>query len=308
MHPDLHISDIPHGWQMKLTDKVAEYMQNHFWEEVFKCPHALPHTSIPIPLLCRADRIIPVIIEAYKHPVWHSKTQDIVASLQYNEITTPAVIINTNGTTRLWYLLGAITQTYQNDIWNSLHCLQGPLAESVNHSHPRGWRNNGILFCQVADIKGSLNLSPAWQLPNFHPEVSRLLKSQNAHNGVHRWVNRMSKFHALLSGTLSMIHPHMYAAGHEVFIRLNDSAKQRKDADMQLILPIRNLVYNSMSIMVNCTTPYHTDINGWEPWLDMLIMSMVWDTAMGIVHASHTICDRMYISQLAYHYVVPHIF
>ncbi|KAI5989507.1 hypothetical protein EDD15DRAFT_2171287, partial [Pisolithus albus] len=43
------------------------------------------------------------------------------------------------------------------------------------------------------------------------------------------------------------------------------------DADMRSILPIWNSVYNSMSIMVNRATPYHTDVNGREPWLDMLI-------------------------------------
>ncbi|KAI6106026.1 hypothetical protein EV401DRAFT_1873690 [Pisolithus croceorrhizus] len=41
---------------------------------------------------------------------------------------------------------------------------------------------------------------------------------------------------------------------------------------MSSILPIWNSVYNSMSIMVNCATPYHTDVNGWQQWLDMLIM------------------------------------
>ncbi|KAI6101889.1 hypothetical protein F5141DRAFT_1008665 [Pisolithus sp. B1] len=41
---------------------------------------------------------------------------------------------------------------------------------------------------------------------------------------------------------------------------------------MSSILPIWNSVYNSVSIMVNHTTPYHTDINGWQQWLDMLIM------------------------------------
>ncbi|KAI6022837.1 hypothetical protein PISMIDRAFT_101035, partial [Pisolithus microcarpus 441] len=103
---------------------------------------------------------------------------------------------------------------------------------------------------------------------------SKLLKSWNTYNGVRRWVNDMTKFHALLSGMLSIIHLHMYAAGHEVLIHLNNIAKQQEDMDMGLILPIWNSVYNSMLIMVNHATPYHTDItdiNGWEPWLDMLI-------------------------------------
>ncbi|KAI6156314.1 hypothetical protein EDD17DRAFT_1489456, partial [Pisolithus thermaeus] len=44
------------------------------------------------------------------------------------------------------------------------------------------------------------------------------------------------------------------------------------DTDMSSILPIWNSVYNSVSIMVNHATPYHTDVNGQQQWLDMLIM------------------------------------
>ncbi|KAI5990946.1 hypothetical protein EDD15DRAFT_2197737 [Pisolithus albus] len=120
-------------------------------------------------------------------------------------------------------------------------------------------------------------------LPNFHPEVSKLLKSRNAHMGARGWVNDMSEFHSLLSGTLSVIHPRMYEAGREVLIRLNDLANRRDDADMRSILPIWSSVYNSVSIMVNRATPYHIDINGREPWLDMLVTvehtSVGWDDA-----------------------------
>ncbi|KAI5982372.1 hypothetical protein EDD15DRAFT_2180955 [Pisolithus albus] len=40
---------------------------------------------------------------------------------------------------------------------------------------------------------------------------------------------------------------------------------------MSSVLACWNSVYNSVSIMVNCATPYHTDVNGREPWLDMLV-------------------------------------
>ncbi|KAI6040141.1 hypothetical protein EDC04DRAFT_2567478 [Pisolithus marmoratus] len=42
---------------------------------------------------------------------------------------------------------------------------------------------------------------------------------------------------------------------------------------MSSILPIWNSVYNSVSIMANCTTPYPRDVNGCQQWLDMLIMA-----------------------------------
>ncbi|KAI6096351.1 hypothetical protein EDD16DRAFT_1500475, partial [Pisolithus croceorrhizus] len=75
------------------------------------------------------------------------------------------------------------------------------------------------------------------------------------------WVDEMSKFHALLLGTLVVIHPCMYASGQE----------QWGDTDMSSILLIWNLVYNSISIMANPATPYHRDVNGQQQWLDMLI-------------------------------------
>ncbi|KIK24320.1 hypothetical protein PISMIDRAFT_10309 [Pisolithus microcarpus 441] len=81
----------------------------------------------------------------------------------------------------------------------------------------------------------------------------------------------MSECHSLLSRTLAVIHPRMYAAGREALIHLDLEAKQREDTDMSSILPSWNTVYNSVSIMVNRATPYHTDISGQEPWLDMLV-------------------------------------
>ncbi|KAI6013891.1 hypothetical protein EDC04DRAFT_2579007 [Pisolithus marmoratus] len=86
-----------------------------------------------------------------------------------------------------------------------------------------------------------------------------------------QWVDRMSNIHALLSGTLTVIHLQMYAAGWEALIWLSMEARAQEDMDMSSILQIWNSVYNCTSIMVNCMTPYHTDINGWEPWLDMLM-------------------------------------
>ncbi|KAI6029007.1 hypothetical protein EDC04DRAFT_2572719 [Pisolithus marmoratus] len=110
------------------------------------------------------------------------------------------------------------------------------------------------------------------QPPDFHPEVSKLLKLGEESNSAWQWVNQMSEVHALLSRTLAVIHLQMYSAGWEALIQLDMKAKQQEDADMSSILPSWNAIYNSVSIMVNHTTPYHTDINGWEQWLDMLLM------------------------------------
>ncbi|KAI5991274.1 hypothetical protein F5J12DRAFT_786352 [Pisolithus orientalis] len=63
----------------------------------------------------------------------------------------------------------------------------------------------------------------------------------------------------------------MYADGREALIHLGKQAEQWADSDMSSILPIWSSMYSSMSVMVNQATCYHRDINGWDPWYDMLV-------------------------------------
>ncbi|KAI6022312.1 hypothetical protein BKA83DRAFT_4493585 [Pisolithus microcarpus] len=167
----------------------------------------------------------------------------------------PTAVLDGNGNIKLWYLPGAIDHIYQKDVWDLLNVLRVPLEESLKKSCTHGWRNDQLLFCETADITGSIDLLPGWYQqghgpPNFHPEVSRLLKSGWDGNGAS-------------SGWIKW---------REALIHLNLEAKRREDTDMSSILPSWNTIYNSMSIMVNRATPYCTDINGWELWLDMLVM------------------------------------
>ncbi|KAI6097425.1 hypothetical protein EDD16DRAFT_1527593 [Pisolithus croceorrhizus] len=261
---------VPTGWRMQLTDKIADYMKSCFREEVLTGQHALPDISIPLLL-----------------------TKETAESLQYPEIMVLTVIVDGSSNVKLWYLPGTLDGGHQRQIWNSLSRMVVPLKDSINPSGMGRWWKDKALFQEIVDLKGSIDLSPGWyqqgrgvrdssfhnlcvgdmgQPPNFHPEVSRLLKSGREQNRTWEWVDEMSEFHVLLSGTLMVIHPHMYASGREVLIRLGADAQQRGDTDMSSILPIWNLVYNSISIMANCTTPYHRDVNGQQQWLDMLIM------------------------------------
>ncbi|KIK14193.1 hypothetical protein PISMIDRAFT_17451 [Pisolithus microcarpus 441] len=142
----------------------------------------------------------------------------------------PTVVLDGNGNIKLWYLPGAIDHIYQKDVWDSLNVLRAPLEESLKKSRTHGWRNDQLLFRETADIIGSIDLSPGWYQqghgpPNFHPEVSRLLKSGWDGNGVRQWVDQMSECHSLLSGMLAVIHPWMYAAGREALICLDLEAK-----------------------------------------------------------------------------------
>ncbi|KAI6015334.1 hypothetical protein F5J12DRAFT_717641 [Pisolithus orientalis] len=56
----------------------------------------------------------------------------------------------------------------------------------------------------------------------------------------------------------------MYADGREALICLGEQADQWVDSDM-------SSMYSSMSVMVNWATCYHRDINGQDPWYDMLV-------------------------------------
>ncbi|KAI6041602.1 hypothetical protein EDC04DRAFT_2601542 [Pisolithus marmoratus] len=135
------------------------------------------------------------------------------------------MVLDENGNIKLWYLPGAINHIHQvinsqylniarysntskKNVWDSLNILRSPLEKSAKKSRKRGWRKD--------------------QPPDFHPKVSKLLKSGKERNGARQWVNQMSEVHALLSGTLAVIHPRI-------------------------------------------ATPYHTDMNGREQWLDMLV-------------------------------------
>ncbi|KAI6026874.1 hypothetical protein BKA83DRAFT_4491309 [Pisolithus microcarpus] len=235
------MSQVPHGWRMQLMDRVAEYMRSRFWEEVFTGQRTLPNISIPVPLRIHAEQSAHSS-KVTVHATQHGKTRDIVASLEYDEITDPTAVLDGNGNIKLWYLPGAIDHIYQKDVWDSLNVLRAPLEESLKKSRTHGWRNDQLLFRETADITGSIDLSPGWYQqghgpPNFHPEVSRLLKSGWDGNGARQWVDQMSECHSLLSGTLAVIHPWMYAAGREALIRLDLEAKRREDTDMSSILP-----------------------------------------------------------------------
>ncbi|KAI5987975.1 hypothetical protein F5J12DRAFT_698526, partial [Pisolithus orientalis] len=158
----------------------------------------------------------------------------------------------------------------QADIWNCLHLLREPLWESIKAS-PQAWQMDKSYFHNNAELKGTINLSPAWFQQGHGVEASQLLISRTENTSTREWVDQMSDTNALLSAILHVIHPQMYADGREVLIHLGKQVEQQVDSDMSSILPIWSSTYSSMSVMVNWATCYHRDINGWDPWYDMLV-------------------------------------
>ncbi|KAI6019930.1 hypothetical protein F5J12DRAFT_780975 [Pisolithus orientalis] len=171
--------------------------------------------------------------EAYHYPInvrknRGGKTCNAEAAERYMEVTEPSILVTNSNTICIWYLLDALSPKRRANIWNHLHLLREPLQESIKAS-PQAWWMDKSYLCNNAELKGAINLSPAW--------------FQQGHG----------------------------VDGREALIHLGKQAEQQVDSDMSSILPIWSSMYSSMSMMVNQATCYHRDVNGWDPWYDMLV-------------------------------------
>ncbi|KAI5999886.1 hypothetical protein F5J12DRAFT_784642 [Pisolithus orientalis] len=178
---------------------------------------------------------MPIAAQSMSGKNWGGKTCNAEAAERYTEVTEPSILA---------------------DVWNCLHLLREPLQESIKAS-PQAWQMDKSYFCNNAELKGAINLSPTWFQQghgpqNGFPEASWLLKSRMENTSTREWVDQMSNTNALLSAILHVIHL-------EALICLGEQAEQQADSDMSFILPIWSSTYSSM------------DINGWDPWYDMLV-------------------------------------
>ncbi|KAI6046546.1 hypothetical protein EDC04DRAFT_2597987 [Pisolithus marmoratus] len=267
----------------EFTEMVATYMQQCFLEEVCKETRALPDLSLPFPMVCEADHIIAIIVAAYNNQgkpynigYTAADPQASNLSLSFSEVTSPMLFIDSYGGIILWYLPGAISKANQIAIWKSITQLRAPLMQSIKQYRTCSWQNDTNYFHESTNLKGTINLSPVWFQqghgpPKHCPEVSHLLKTRTGAEGLCGWLADMTSIHALLSRTLMVIHPWMYDTSKQVLAHLAMKANNEANINMVSALSIWNTVYSSMSIMVNCATPYHMDANGWKPWLDMLL-------------------------------------
>ncbi|KAI6003268.1 hypothetical protein F5J12DRAFT_783694 [Pisolithus orientalis] len=221
------MSKTPHRWQMELTDCIASYMKARFQEE------------------------------AYHHPInigknWGGKTCNAEAAERYTEVTEPSILVTDSNTICIWYLPDALSPKRRANIWNCLHLLREPLWESIKAS-PQAWQMDKSYFCDNAELKGTINLSPAW--------------FQQGHGVAPKWLP------GSLMAAQIQDRKHFYKGmdGREALIHLGKQVEQRVDSDMSSILLIWSSTYSSMSVMVNQATCYCRDINGWDPWYDMLV-------------------------------------
>ncbi|KAI6146447.1 hypothetical protein BKA82DRAFT_4015953 [Pisolithus tinctorius] len=126
------------------------------------------------------------------------------------EVTEPSILVTDSNNICIWYLPNALSPKRRANIWNCLHLLREPLWESIKAS-PQAWQTDKSYFCNNAQLKGAINLSPAWFQQGHGPkngflEVSWLLKSRTENTSAREWVKQMSDTNALLSAILHVIH------------------------------------------------------------------------------------------------------
>lgn len=173
--------------------------------------------------------------------------------------------------------------------------MAGPLCRSISTAPGGSWRASDSFFRPGAELRGAINLSPAWfqqgrnvgkisnlskvvvnrndfeQSTDFEPEVSALLKTGRDSLHTRGWLSAMKDHAALLTACLAIMHPDMYLAGREAMLKLGKWTEDNEQADMSSILPIWPSVFSVVSVMVNRMSPLHTDMNGRPQLFDLLV-------------------------------------
>jgi hypothetical protein len=110
-----------------------------------------------------------------------------------------------------------------------------------------------------------------FQTPEFFPETSSTLKSNNRDGGGRAWLDEIKDSAALLSGILSVVHPELYKVGSEALVRLGQGGDEVGiDPDRLAILPAWPTVFSGMSVISCRETPAHRDVQSRVQWYDIL--------------------------------------
>ncbi|KIK72969.1 hypothetical protein PAXRUDRAFT_21381 [Paxillus rubicundulus Ve08.2h10] len=163
-----------------------------------------------------------------------------------------------------WHLPGVLSEEFQRDCARNLEFLFPDISRGITSS--RSWRTQEDLFMEY-QLRGTIELSPAWYQQGHQPEVSTILKASHADPGPQQWLQAGALQNAILSASLMVMHPDLYALGRETLLRLAGSTQ---DEDMQQIIPEWPMVYSVVSVIANWATPFHRDLSCWVQWLDML--------------------------------------
>lgn len=166
--------------------------------------------------------------------------------------------------------------------------LHRALSQSVGGTG--SWRRKEEYF-NPKEVIGAVEMSPAWfqlghqvrptVVPIEHlidackggehaPEVSALLKESNPDKGPRRWLEDQWMPITVMSASMMVMHPDLYASGREALGRLQAWAKEA-DPEMAALIPHWPSVFSVISVIKNRETPLHRDQSCRVQWLDLLV-------------------------------------
>ncbi|KAI5998542.1 hypothetical protein F5J12DRAFT_724819, partial [Pisolithus orientalis] len=85
-----------------------------------------------------------------------------------------------------------------------------------------------------------------------------------------QWIHAVQMPLAILSATLSIMHPPLYNAGHQAMWQLTEWSAMN-DPKMSAALQHWPMVYTNISMIANWSAPLHHDPQSCANWCDMLI-------------------------------------
>ncbi|KAI6154793.1 hypothetical protein BKA82DRAFT_135219, partial [Pisolithus tinctorius] len=69
-------------------------------------------------------------------------------------VTEPSILVTDSNTIRVWYLPDALSPKRR--------VRKCRISYSTDLASPQAWRMDKSYFCDNAELKGAINLSPAW--------------------------------------------------------------------------------------------------------------------------------------------------
>ncbi|KIK73989.1 hypothetical protein PAXRUDRAFT_176954 [Paxillus rubicundulus Ve08.2h10] len=262
--------NIPSHWQLCMSNIIAEYMVNQFLETIGQPTRptlALPNTSIPLSAVCEADQIALGLNEIGTNEAREKALKERFPVEKDEELVCePTLLLDQTGVIIAWHLPGVLSEEFQVDCVRNLEFLFPDISRSITSS--RSWRTQEDLFTE-SQIRGAIELPPAWyqkgqvvrQILVHHVEQILTLIALQAPAQAGALKN------AILSATLMVMDPDIYASGRETFLKVAGSTQ---DEDMQQIIPEWPTVYLVVLVIANWVTPFHGDLSFQVQWLDLL--------------------------------------
>jgi hypothetical protein len=107
----------------------------------------------------------------------------------------------------------------------------------------------------------------------FYPKLSATLKPGKIKACTQKWLEDTSESFTLMGTLLGIIHPELYAAGHQVYHNLINNPALLQDGDAVLeALHYWTLLFSGYVIVSNCIMPLHHDNYLQGSWYDLLTM------------------------------------